>query len=616
MSGLLLNCKAYANSVRSPSETQEDLTVLKLEQNVGMFQRTFETFRYNAAGLTDQYLQAELTGTDTSCLTTTQVERWVDWRYRYNAGGTREQKREYAGTEPDTLDAYYEWTYYLLGAGGEQRAVWKGAQTKQPDTCGTTGEHVYMWATEYLVYGALGLEIITKDSLGTEVKEVRFTDHLGSTRATYSTTGGRTGTDYKPFGSVLWNINGNTARTFIGQESDEEMDLGDFGARKYDASIGRFTAIDPLFEMYPSFTPYNYCNNNPINYIDPSGLAMLADQEAIKQAAKVYEESSCPNTKDHNCGMHHLGELGSDEAESGGGGQSMVNATEVGTYRSGMGNSPDPSTVQQSNSMPHEQQGGVKPNSSGGNTAPGNTSGTTASQTNGGTPMVNMNKDGNHIPITSWAASRWGWVANQNTQRGILPLAGKEDYIARVLDLGEFGYKDFTKQINEMANLWNTPTGGHYAPEIAKYLINTIVNFSVVEMIRPDNTGGLTLTGTPNISINIKVYQGKYREPFPGVVLHEIVHAMGGSEFHAFAAQVAAGYLSESDYLDRIFTKDKALSNDALYVTKGMPTDFMNSYFGDFDHYYRGQLKVDKHTFFLAIRKFGMAIITTGKIVK
>jgi len=247
----------------------------KLEQNVGMFQRTFETFRYNSAGLTDQYLLAELTGTDTSCLTTTQVERWVDWRYRYNSGGTREQKREYAGTEPDTLDAYYEWTYYLLGAGSEQRAVWKGAQTKQPDTCGTIGEHVTMWATEYLVYGALGLEIITKDSVGTEVKEVRFTDHLGSTRATYSTTGSRTGTDYKPFGSVLWNINGSTARTFIGQESDAEMDLGDFGARKYDATIGRFTAIDPLFEMYPSFTPYNYCNNNPINYIDPTGESMM-----------------------------------------------------------------------------------------------------------------------------------------------------------------------------------------------------------------------------------------------------------------------------------------------------------------------------------------------------
>ena len=80
----------------------------------------------------------------------------------------------------------------------------------------------------------------------------------------------------------------------------------------------------------------------------------------------------------------------------------MVNATEVGTYRSGMGNSPDPSTVQQSNSMPHEQQGGVKPNSSGSNGAPGNTNETNANQT-ASTPTPNGPNNG-FIPLQSWAS--------------------------------------------------------------------------------------------------------------------------------------------------------------------------------------------------------------------
>ena len=80
----------------------------------------------------------------------------------------------------------------------------------------------------------------------------------------------------------------------------------------------------------------------------------------------------------------------------GGGGQSMVNATEVGTYRSGMGNSPDPSTVQQSNSMPHQHG-----DSKGGSTAPGNTNETNANQT-ASTPTPNGPNNG-FIPLQSWA---------------------------------------------------------------------------------------------------------------------------------------------------------------------------------------------------------------------
>ena len=48
---------------------------------------------------------------------------------------------------------------------------------------------------------------------------------------------------------------------------------GDFGVRKYDDGIGRFTSIDPLFEQYAGWTPYQYCRNNPVNLLDPSGYA-------------------------------------------------------------------------------------------------------------------------------------------------------------------------------------------------------------------------------------------------------------------------------------------------------------------------------------------------------
>jgi len=38
--------------------------------------------------------------------------------------------------------------------------------------------------------------------------------------------------------------------------------------------IGRFLSVDPLFEMYTEFSPYNYCNNSPMMFRDPSGMGM------------------------------------------------------------------------------------------------------------------------------------------------------------------------------------------------------------------------------------------------------------------------------------------------------------------------------------------------------
>ena len=169
--------------------------------------------------------------------------------------------------------------YYLLDGAKRQLAVYEGIESNQT-SCGLTlGNLAYLSASEYLYYGGGTTHNFTIKPINatSSRKEYKVQDMLGSTRVAIEPNGSGGGVitgqyDYAPFGKVMWKNGLEKRLSFIDKEKDEESSLSDFGVRKYDDEIGRFTSIDVLWEKYRGLSPYQYCRNNPLILVDPSGM--------------------------------------------------------------------------------------------------------------------------------------------------------------------------------------------------------------------------------------------------------------------------------------------------------------------------------------------------------
>jgi len=103
-------------------------------------------------------------------------------------------------------------------------------------------------------------------------------DHLGSIKVIVNTSGNRVAhTDLYPLGfempgRVSCQSGPDCRYKFTGKERDTETNYDYFGARYYDARIGRWLQVDPLQGLTPAMNSYHYCRNNPTSFIDIMGL--------------------------------------------------------------------------------------------------------------------------------------------------------------------------------------------------------------------------------------------------------------------------------------------------------------------------------------------------------
>ena len=256
--------------------------------------------------------------------------------YAYDANGnlTKDLNKGITGISYNCLNLPNVVTFsdgstitYTYGADGAKlRTVHKtGSTTTTTDYCGNV---VYENGVRKLLLTEEGYVTLSDSKYHYYLR-----DHQGNYRVVINQSGTVEETNhYYPFGGVFASAGNVQPYKYNGKEYDSKKGLNwyDYGARHYDAALGRFTTVDPMTEKYYSAQPYTYCLNNPVRFIDPTGglvspiydeygKLLGTDDEGLQGKAIIMNESNFKQGMSHEEALgHSLGYKGlvNDEARS------------------------------------------------------------------------------------------------------------------------------------------------------------------------------------------------------------------------------------------------------------------------------------------------------------
>lgn len=202
----------------------------------------------------------------------------IEYEYDANGNLTKDLNKKIADIQYNCLNLPEKVQFeggnsisYLYAADGTKlRTTYKtGNATTITDYCGNA-----------IYENGVLIKVLTEDGYIT-VSNNQFhyfiQDHQGNNRVVVAQNGTvEEVNDYYPFGGLLSSSLSNNVQPYKynGKElnRDNGLDWYDYGARMYDASLGRWHMMDPMAEKYYTINSYVYCINNPVGYIDPNGL--------------------------------------------------------------------------------------------------------------------------------------------------------------------------------------------------------------------------------------------------------------------------------------------------------------------------------------------------------
>jgi len=220
--------------------------------------QTNNEYRYNSNGMLVADDNKGIAGIRYNAFGLVDSVGWTNGNsviYTYDGNGKRIRKSSKLGS--NTLVTYY--------AGGVEYSMANGG-SKKLDLVGMNGGRLRKSTTSYNY-------------------EYDIVDHLGNVRATFDALPSNPSqarllqyNSYYAFGNpmpgaALQFVSGEKNKyLYNGKELQEETGWFDYGARMYDAQVGRWGAIDRLSENHYGLSTYQYVMNNPLRYIDPMGL--------------------------------------------------------------------------------------------------------------------------------------------------------------------------------------------------------------------------------------------------------------------------------------------------------------------------------------------------------